>query len=189
MTAVVDSLGLLGVFLLMIPESACIPLPSEATLIAAGVGVQHGWLSLSGAIAAATAGNLGGSLIAYGLGRSRLLDQAPERARSVLGRCERLLARRGNSAVFIARLLPLARTFISLPAGAAAVPLRLFIPLTIAGCAIWSTALILAGAAGWQEAAHTIGDVLAMVVVLVLACGLLARARRHRPPPTHRPSR
>jgi membrane protein DedA with SNARE-associated domain len=62
--------------------------------------------------------------------------------------------------VFIARLLPLARTFVSLPAGHFAVPLARFVVLTVAGCALWSAAFVLAGAlagTGWHEIATTAG--------------------------------
>lgn len=180
MTSIVEGLGILGVFLLMVPESACIPIPSEATLLSAGVGVQHGWFSLPVAIAAATAGNLAGSLLAYWLGRKGTLARLPSGGRAVVSRCERLFDRWGHRAVFIARLLPLARTFISLPAGHAGVPLRRFVPMTVAGCALWSGALIVAGSAGWEAAAHAAGAVLtaatlAAVVALAVAQTLMRR--------------
>lgn len=65
MTEAIQRFGALGVFLLMVPESACVPVPSEVTLLFAGFAVHSGWMSLPAAIAAATAGNLVGSLIAY----------------------------------------------------------------------------------------------------------------------------
>ena len=58
MTALITSYGPLGVFLLMVPESACIPIPSEVTLLFSGVAVSQHWMSLPLAIVAATAGNL-----------------------------------------------------------------------------------------------------------------------------------
>ena len=61
--------GPLGVFLLMVPESACLPVPSEITLLAEGFAVHQGRMPLGAAVGAATAGNLAGSLIAYALGR------------------------------------------------------------------------------------------------------------------------
>src|SRR4051794_5096984 len=119
-----------GVMLLMIPESACIPIPSEVTLMAAGFGVHRGALSLPVAIVAGTAGNLIGSLIAYTAGRLGLLR------RGVARRSEDLFDRFGSGAVFVCRLLPLARSFVSLPAGHARVPLVRFVVLTAGGCAI-----------------------------------------------------
>jgi membrane protein DedA with SNARE-associated domain len=142
MTSWVESSGLFGVFLLMVPESACLPVPSEATLLSAGVGVAHGWFSFPLAVAAATAGNVVGSLIAYWVGR-RGLPAGPLRS-------QQLIDRWGLRAVFIARLLPLARSFISLPAGALRIPLGRFTALTAAGCALWCAGLILAGWMGWQ---------------------------------------
>jgi len=62
-TAFIESFGALGVFLLMVPESACIPIPSELTLIFSGVAVHQGWMSFPLALLAATAGNLVGSLL------------------------------------------------------------------------------------------------------------------------------
>jgi membrane protein DedA with SNARE-associated domain len=102
--------------------------------------VHQGWLSLPVAIAAATAGNLAGSSIAYWLGRRGLLARLPSGSAGAVARCERVFARRGDSTVFIARLLPLARTFVSLPAGHVGVPFWRFVLLTIAGCALWSGA-------------------------------------------------
>jgi membrane protein DedA with SNARE-associated domain len=91
-----------------------------------------------------------------------------------------LLRRRGPSTVFIARLLPLARTFVSLPAGHVGVPLFRFIALTIAGCAIWSAAFVLAGAlagSSWSEVATTEGRVSAALVGLALVAFSFARRR------------
>ena len=117
MTGVIERFGVLGVFLLMVPESACIPIPSELTLLFSGFAVHQGWMSLPAAVLAATAGNLVGSLLAYALGASHLLNRVVG-VRELLGRWEGLLERHGTRAVFVARLLPLARTFVSLPAGA-----------------------------------------------------------------------
>jgi membrane protein DedA with SNARE-associated domain len=172
MTALVAQLGPLGVFLLMVPESACIPLPSELTLLTAGFGVHQGWFSFPVAVAMATAGNVVGSLFAYWLGRKQVLSKLPRNGGAVVARCERLLERGGERTVFTARLLPLARTFISLPAGHVGIPLRRFVPLTAAGCAIWSAAFILAGylaGSGWERIASTAGRVSLVIGALLLA--------------------
>ena len=172
MTALVAQLGPLGVFLLMVPESACIPLPSEVTLLSAGFGVHQGWISFPVAVAMATAGNVVGSLFAYWLGRRKLLSKLPRNGGAVVARCERLLERSGERTVFTARLLPLARTFISLPAGHVGIPLPRFVLLTTAGCAIWSAGFILAGdlaGAGWEQIASTAGRVSLVIGALVAA--------------------
>jgi membrane protein DedA with SNARE-associated domain len=176
----IAQLGPLGVFLLMVPESACVPLPSELTLLSAGFGVHQGWFSFPVAVAAATAGNLTGSSITYWLGRRGVLTKLPVKGRAVVARCERLFARRGQRTVFIARLLPLARTFVSLPAGHVGVPFRHFVPLTIAGCAIWSGAFVFAGdlaGTGWQQVATTAGRVSLAVTALAVVTVLGASGR------------
>jgi hypothetical protein len=77
MSTAVSQLGPFGVFLLMVPESACVPLPSELTLLSAGFGVHQGWFSFTTAVVAATAGNVVGSSIAYWLGRRQVLSKLP----------------------------------------------------------------------------------------------------------------
>ncbi len=171
MTSLIEQFGVFGVFLLMVPESACVPVPSEITLLFAGFAVSAGWMSLPLAVLAATAGNLVGSLMAYGLGASRVVERVPVAA-ALVRRWSGLLARHGTKAVFIARLLPLARTFVSLPAGAQGVPLGRFVALTVVGCALWALAFILAGAlagTAWQQLS-------AAVAWPLLAVGLLAVA-------------
>jgi membrane protein DedA with SNARE-associated domain len=95
-----------------------------------------------------------------------------------LARWDRLLERHGTRAVFIARLLPLARTFVSLPAGARRMPLIPFIVLTSAGCALWAIAFVLAGVlAGnaWATFDSLVGHLLLGAGALVLAASLLRR--------------
>ncbi len=178
-TAAIEQFGAFGVFLLMVPESACIPLPSEVTLLFAGFAVHSGWMSLPLAIAAATAGNLVGSLLAYGLGATQVLAGVPV-AGEVIDRWGSMLDRYGDRAVLIARLLPLARTFVSLPAGARRVPLGRFVLFTTLGCALWATGLIgiglLVGAA-WASVGTVLGRVFLALVFVAVAFALL-RARR-----------
>jgi membrane protein YqaA with SNARE-associated domain len=70
MTAVIGRFGALGVFMLMVPESACIPIPSEVTLLFSGFAVSQGWMSFVLAVVAATAGNVIGAVLAYALGQA-----------------------------------------------------------------------------------------------------------------------
>jgi membrane protein DedA with SNARE-associated domain len=93
---------------------------------------------------------------------------------------EGLIERHGTRAVFIARLLPLARTFVSLRAGARHVRLIPFIALTTIGCAIWATAFVLTGLmAGttWATVSSTLGRAL-LVVGLVTIALFVIRPRR-----------
>jgi membrane protein DedA with SNARE-associated domain len=83
--------------------------------------------------------------------------------------------------VFIARLLPLARTFVSLPAGARHVRLIPFIVLTALGCALWATGLVLVGVvagSGWAAVSSALGRAL---LVFGLVVTLLSVMRRRRP--------
>jgi len=181
MTGLIGRFGVLGVFLLMVPESACVPLPSEVTLLFSGYAIHQGWMSFPLAVLAATAGNLVGSLLAYGLGATHMLQRLPA-ARTVLGRWDGLLERHGTRAVFIARLLPLARTFVSLPAGARRIPLIPFIVLTTIGCALWALAFILTGvlaAGAWATVDSIAGRALLAIGVLTLAVSVMRRGKSH----------
>jgi membrane protein DedA with SNARE-associated domain len=174
--------GPLGVFLLMVPESACLPVPSEITLLAAGFAVHQGRMLFGAAVAAATAGNLAGSLIAYALGRLTSRWRLWPSAQAGLARCDILLARHGDRAVFTARLMPLARTFVSLPAGHARIPVALFTVLTTAGCAIWASGFVLAGMllrAGWQDAAHALRIPLLLLGAATVG-GILLKTRNRK---------
>jgi membrane protein DedA with SNARE-associated domain len=164
----------------MVPESACVPLPSEVTLLFSGFAVHQGWMNMPAAVVAATAGNLVGSLIAYALGASHVLNRLPF-VRGALGRWEGLLERHGTRAVFIARLLPLARSFVSLPAGARRVPLTQFVALTALGCALWAAGFIVAGmlaANAWTTLHSVLGRALLAVGLLILAASVLRGQRR-----------
>jgi membrane protein DedA with SNARE-associated domain len=177
MTGIIQRFGLLGVFALMVPESACIPVPSEVTLLFSGFAVSQHWMSFWLAVAAATAGNLVGSLIAYGIGATRLVERIPG-AGALMRRWERTFDERGLRAVFLARLLPLARTFVSLPAGARHVPLLPFIALTTVGCGMWAAGLVLIGVvsgSAWAAVSSVLGKVMLAGGIALLA-GLAYRA-------------
>jgi membrane protein DedA with SNARE-associated domain len=123
------------------------------------------------AVLAATAGNLVGSLIAYGVGATGLVERIPG-AGALMRRWEHTFDERGLRAVFVARLLPLARTFVSLPAGARHVPLAPFIVLTTIGCGLWAAAFILIGAVSgtaWASVSSVLGKVLLGAGIACLA--------------------
>ncbi|MGC2300596.1 MAG: DedA family protein [Acidobacteriaceae bacterium] len=149
--AVISASGYSGVALLMAIESACVPLPSEIIMPFAGYLVHTGRLNL---LLVATAGALGcniGSAIAYWIGswggrpfiarygRFVLLDHHD------LDRAEHFFARYGGITVFLARLLPVIRTFIALPAGIAKMPVLRFHLYTFLGSWPWCFTLAWAG--------------------------------------------
>ena len=142
-TDVVRDLGLPGIFALMTAESACIPIPSEATMLFAGFNVSEGEFSLLAVTAVGVAGNLVGSWIAYAVGyfgRGEVLEKHGKWLhirKSSLDRADRWFARHGEATVFFARMLPIVRTFISLPAGAARMPFWRFTIATLLGCIPW----------------------------------------------------
>jgi len=186
----VGSHGLLAVFLLMILESACIPVPSEAIMLFGGFLVSTGDQSLVPMIAAGVAGNAIGSWIAYGVGRYKGREWAlrwhwlhitPKR----LDAADRWFDRYGDRAVLISRCLPIIRTFISLPAGIARMPFWRFTLFTLIGCIPWVVMLTLAGRAvgdNWDQLQHTL-HYFDYVLVLGVIGGigwLVVRNRRAR---------
>jgi membrane protein DedA with SNARE-associated domain len=184
MIGVIQQFGPLGVFALMVPESACIPVPSEVTLLFSGFAVSQHWMSFLVAVMAATAGNVIGSLIAYGIGATRVVERIPG-GRGLMRRWEHTLDDRGLRAIFLARLLPLARTFVSLPAGARRVPLVPFVVLTTLGCALWAVAFVLIGllsGAAWGAVSSILGKVLLGAGLALVAWVAYRAVHRDRQP-------
>ena len=175
---VVGDLGLVGVFVLMVLESACIPIPSEATMLFAGFNVAEGEYSLFLAVAVASVANLVGSWIAYGVGRAGRVDLIEKHGRKLgispkhLETADRWFQRHGDATVFFTRLLPIVRTFISLPAGVARMPFWRFSLLTLAGCIPWMLMLTYIGVKvgerwrQWQGYLHYVDYVVAALIVL-----------------------
>ena len=155
---VVGDLGLTGVFVLMLLDGCCIPIPSEATLLFAGFGISQGRYGLLAVVVAGTLGNVVGSQLAYGLGRwgrAGPLTRADKGwHKAALDRSQDWFDRYGGPSVFFGRLLPLVRTFISLPAGIARMPFGSFTVLTVLGCIPWVLGLAVLGdvvGQNWQQ--------------------------------------
>src|SRR3954464_6126255 len=188
---VVDTLGLAGVFVLMVLESACIPIPSEATMLFAGFNVSDGHYSLFAAVAVGSLANLVGSWIAYAVGyygRVDLLEKHGKKLhikQSHLAWADRWFARHGDATVFFARMVPIVRTFISLPAGVARMPFWRFTAFTLAGCIPWVFALTFVGKqAGdnwdnWKDKLHYV-DYAIVALIVVGIVFLVVRSRRRR---------
>ncbi|AFM43063.1 putative membrane-associated protein [Desulfosporosinus acidiphilus SJ4] len=149
--SVISLFGYLGVFLAMAIESACIPLPSEIILPFTGYMVFLGRFTLWQATLAATLGNLFGALIAYYIGLWGGRPFIKKFGRYIfirereLSNTEKLFERRGELTVFIGRLLPVVRTFISLPAGIARMNAFKMAVYTVAGALPWCLMLIITG--------------------------------------------
>jgi membrane protein DedA with SNARE-associated domain len=187
-TDVIDATGLAGVFILMVLESACIPIPSEATMLFAGFNVSEGDMTLFGIVAAGVLGNLVGSLIAYAVGyygRIELLDRNRliHVNRRHLESADRWFERHGPATVFFTRMLPVIRTFISLPAGVARMPLAKFVIYTLAGCIPWVLALAILGREvgdrwdEWKDYLHYF-DYVVLAAIVITVIYLIRRRRR-----------
>ena len=187
-TDFISSTGLPAVFILMALESACLPVPSEAIMLFAGSSVAEGELSMVGIVVAGVLGNLVGSWIAYAVGyygridlleKNRLIHLPPR----YLKWADDWFERYGDATVFFSRMLPIIRTFISLPAGVARMPFWRFSLLTPAGCVPWVLMLTFIGQkAGdnwenWKDNLHYL-DYAVVAGAIGLAIYLVIRRRR-----------
>jgi membrane protein DedA with SNARE-associated domain len=190
-TDTVGDWGYLAIFVLMTLESACIPIPSEITMPFGGLLAEQGtlniwWVGLIGAVA-----NLVGSLIAYWAGATGGRALVLRYGRYVrirehdLDRADAWFARYGTQAVFWSRLLPVVRTFISLPAGTARMKLGRFSLYSFLGSLPWSFGLAFGGyflGRNWEKLAQNV-EIAAYIVAGLLVAGtvaLVVRSRRKR---------
>ena len=190
---VVEAVGLPGVFILMLLESACIPVPSEATMLFAGFNVSKGEYSLFMATAVGSVANLVGSWLAYWVGKAGRVDLLEKHGKKLhikkshLEWADRWFERHGDATVFFTRMLPIVRTFISLPAGVARMPFWRFSALTLAGCVPWVLMLTYIGKqAGdrwesWKDSLHYVDYAVAAMIVVGIVY-LVVRNRRGDPP-------
>ncbi len=184
----IESTGLAGIFLLMAAGSACIPIPSEAVMLFGGFTVSNGDQTMLGIIIAGVAGNLAGSWLTYAIGyygrvdlleKNRLIHVSPARLEWV----DRWFKRHGDATVFFARMIPLVRAFISLPAGVAEMPFWRFTWLTTLGSIPWVVGFGLLGRAvgdNWEQWRHHLQvlDYLTVAAIVVLVVYALIKRRR-----------
>lgn len=151
----IESTSYAGIFVLMMLESALIPIPSEITMPFSGFLASQGKLSLIVVIIVGTIANLVGSYVAYWLGyfieETILLNLIKKYGKFLLvtdddyQRANKWFIKYGDKIIFISRLMPGIRTIISLPAGVFKMDIKKFTLYTIAGCLIWSTFLAYIG--------------------------------------------
>ena len=192
--SVVDAIGLIGIFLLMAPESAGIPIPSEPTMLFAGFAAEDGAYPLWAPVLVASVANLVGSWVGWWAGyhgrvdlleRQRLVHISPAH----LAWADRWFEKYGDATVFLTRMLPIIRTFISFPAGAARMPFVRFSVLTFLGAVPWNLMLVYIGYQAadrweeWRDKLHYI-DYTVVAVVLLGSAYLLFRWLRKRNRPT-----
>jgi membrane protein DedA with SNARE-associated domain len=190
----IEAMGLAGIFLLMAAGSACIPIPSEAVMLFAGFSVHNGDQTLLGITLAGLAGNMVGSWLTYAIGyygrvdlleKNRLIHLSPSR----LAWVDKWFKRHGDATVFFARLLPLVRAFISLPAGVAEMPFWRFTWLTALGSLPWVLGFGLLGKLvggeweKWRDHLKVL-DYLVVVAIFVLIAYAIYKRRRGSSPAT-----
>ena len=195
MTDEVAQYGYLAVFVLMVLESACVPVPSEVTMLFGGALASAGfaasgqeldlvWVALIG-----TAGNVVGSWIAYAAGYwggrplfdrfGRYLLIRPHE----IDKAHEWFERRGEAAVFFSRLLPVIRTFISLPAGVARMNFAKFTLYTVLGCLPWTFALAFLGyqlGDQWETVDRVMRPISLVLAIAVFAALIWFITRRFR---------
>jgi membrane protein DedA with SNARE-associated domain len=186
---VIDELGLVGIFVLMTLESACIPIPSEATMLFAGFNVSEGEYSLIVVTLVGSVANLVGSWIAYWIGRAGRVDILEKHGRKLhikpshLRWADTWFEKHGDITVLVTRMLPIVRTFISLPAGVARMPFVRFSVLTFVGCLPWVFMLAFIGQQvgenweDWKDSLHYVDYFVAACIVVGIGYLIVKRRR------------
>lgn len=193
-TDLMESLGAPGAGIAIALENLFPPLPSELILPLAGFTASQGDMNLLAAIVCTTLGSVIGAYAFYAigalLGRDRTVALAvrlPLLKLSDIERTEAWFARHGTKAVFLGRMIPLFRSFVSLPAGVERMPLATFGLLTGLGSLIWNSLFILGGYAlgeNWHRVTDYVGAyskaVLAAVALAVVVFAVLRLLRSGR---------
>jgi membrane protein DedA with SNARE-associated domain len=186
-TDIIATFGLPGVFVLMLLESACIPIPAEATMMFAGFAISQGKMGLAAAIVVGVVGNVVGSWIVYYVGLYGGRPFIDRYGKYVLLRhehielTERWFAKYGALAVFFCRTMPVIRSFVSLPAGVARMPIWKFTFYTALGCVPFVALFTWVGykvGANWQTIEQSLKWLDYAVVAGIVA--LIAWAVVHR---------
>jgi membrane protein DedA with SNARE-associated domain len=183
----ISTLGYPGIALLMGIESAAIPLPSEIIMPFSGFLVSQGRFTMHGIALAGAIGSVFGSWVMYWIGKYggrpliRKYGSYVLITEHDLELVDRFFIRFGNWATFIGRMLPIIRTYISIPAGISRVPFWSFTISAFIGSYIWSYFLGWIGfklGANWEDVRHYFRQV-DWIIVLLLFVGLVWWVRRH----------
>ena len=164
--------GYPGIFLLMALESTVFPIPSEVVIPPAAYWAMQGRFHFWGVVAAATLGSWAGAMLSYAVARlagrplllryGRYVHLSEDRWQMA----ERWMLRYSVAGIFFARLLPVVRHLISLPAGAARMSVRAFTVATLAGSLLWCTVLAWFGARVLADQPRLLDDPVALSHVL-----------------------
>lgn len=176
-TGLISELGHWGVFIGMVLESACIPLPSEVIMLFGGFLAAKGMLNFWGVVWAGVFGNVAGSVIAFWVGANGGRPFLEKYGKYILfnnahlDKADRWFQRYGEWAVFFGRILPVIRTFISLPAGISRMNFSKFIVFTLIGCIPWNIALTYLGlrlGQNWQSVEPYFRPISYVIVVAII---------------------
>ena len=177
----IDAYGYFAVAVLMAMENACIPIPSELILGFSGYLIFDERMTFTGAMIAGMVGGMVGSIFAYVVGARggrKFVDKYGKYfliKKSHVDLAQRWFDKYGIRAVFFSRMLPVVRTFISLPAGFARVNFKAFLFYTFAGSLPWTALILFAGmkfGSGWKyllEIGHTASILFVVICVIIIA--------------------
>jgi membrane protein DedA with SNARE-associated domain len=181
----VNSLGPVGVGLSILLETVIPPIPSEAVLGAAGVLIRSGDMNIVPVILFATLGSLLGATFFYWIGRAlgprrshAFLDRLPLVETEDVDRTFQWFEKHGRSAVFFGRMVPIVRSFVSVPAGVVRMPFGQFLLYTAGGSLIWNSVLIGLGVAAGDFIQNNLKYMdYAVVAAVVLGVGWMVYRR------------
>ncbi|MGY2064166.1 DedA family protein [Blastococcus sp. SYSU DS0619] len=189
----VETLGPVGVGLSILLETVIPPIPSEAVLGLAGVLIRQGEMNAVAVVLFATLGSIVGAIFFYYMGRALgprrshlFLDRLPLVQTEDVDKTFDWFARHGRAAVFFGRMVPIVRSFISVPAGVVRMPFWQFIVYSAAGSLIWNTLLVSLGVLAGNFIQDNLKYVdYAILAAVVLGVGYLVLkrirdVRRHR---------
>lgn len=188
-TSFIASAGYVGIFFLMLLESALIPIPSEIIMTFSGFLAAKGELSPVGIVLAGSLGNLAGSVLTYYLGLKVGRAFVIKYGRYVLFKkhhlelTEQWFAKYGDRTSFAGRLLPAIRTYVSLPAGLGRTNFKKFVIYTFAGSLIWNSLLTFAGiqlGSNWENIDHysIYLDVAAIVAIAAFVAWFVTKSKK-----------
>jgi membrane protein DedA with SNARE-associated domain len=172
--------GYAGVFLLMVMESATLPIPSEVVLPLAGYLVSQHRLEFWSTVAVATVGSLVGTMVDYGigyyLGRPAVLryGRIVRFSEKRLETTEKWFATHGRSIVLLARFVPLLRTLIAFPAGIVRMDVKRFLVYSALGILVWDITLVYLGVLAGQNSTAVANTLQAYFLPLGVAAVVIA---------------
>jgi membrane protein DedA with SNARE-associated domain len=179
-TDFISSIGYAGIFILMTLESACMPVPSEIVMPFSGFAAQRGELDFVMVGIMGSLGCLAGSILSFVIGQRIVRPMLDKYGQVILIKkhemelAEKWFAKYGVKIVFVARLLPIIRTFISLPAGVIGMDFKKFSFYSLVGSIPWCFALAYAGVVlgdNWSllEQYWIYLDILTVIGIIVVA--------------------